>query len=64
MHGVTGKQIKDTFELGGQRFSNVKVYANHSGLGIDSQTDGMTGNALFWSKTLIIDFKNRKFGVK
>ena len=64
MHGVTGKQIKDTFELGGQQFSNVKVYANHSGLGIDSQTDGMTGNALFWDKTLIIDFKNKKFGVK
>jgi hypothetical protein len=62
-HGVTGKLIKDTFELAGQRFSNVKVYANHSGFGIDNETDGMTGNALFWDKTLIIDFKNKKFGV-
>ena len=64
LHEVTGKIIKDTFELAGQRFSNVKVYANHSGLGIDRQTDGMAGNALFWDKTIIIDFKNKKFGVK
>jgi len=64
MHDVTGKLIKDTFELAGQKFSNVKVYANHSGLGIDHKTDGMAGNALFWNKTIIIDFKNKKFGVK
>lgn len=64
MHDVTGKIIKDTFELGGQKFSNVKVYANHTGLGIDESTDGMTGNALFWDRTIIIDFKNKKFGVK
>lgn len=63
-HGVTGKLIKDTFELAGQKFSNVKVYANHSGLGIDNETDGATGNVLFWNKTIIIDFKNKKFGVK
>ncbi len=64
MHNVTGKIIKDSFELAGQTFSNVKVYANHSGLGIDKHTDGMTGNALFWNKTIIVDFKNKKFGVK
>ena len=64
VHGVTGKLIKDTFELGGQKFSNVKVYANHSGLGIDKQTDGLTGNALFWNGTIVIDYKSKKFGVK
>lgn len=63
-HGVTGKMITDTFELAGQKFGNVKVYANHKGLGIDHKTDGMTGNALFWDKTIIIDFKNKKFGVQ
>ena len=63
-HNVTGKIIKDTFELAGQKFHNVKVYANHSGLGIDNKTDGMTGNSLFWDKTIIIDFRNKKFGVK
>jgi len=64
VHGVTGKLITDTFELAGQKFSHVKVYANHSGLGIDKETDAMAGNALFWNKTIIIDFKNKKFGVK
>lgn len=63
-HSVTGKIIKDNFELAGQKFSNVKVYANHKGIGIDNNTDGMTGNALFWDKTIIIDFKNKKFGVQ
>jgi hypothetical protein len=63
-HMVTGKLLKDTFELAGKKFSNIKVYANHSGPGIDDKTDGMTGNALFWNNTIIIDFKNRKFGIK
>ncbi len=64
IHGVTGKLITDTFQLAGQNFNNVKIYANHIGLGIDENTDGMTGNALFWDRTIIIDFKNKKFGVK
>ncbi len=64
VHDVTGKMISDTFELAGHTFSNVKVYANHSGLGIDHDDDGVAGNALFWDKTLIIDFKNKKFGLK
>ncbi len=63
-HGVTGKIIKDTFQLAGQNYANVKVYANHSGLGIAKNTDGMVGNALFWDNTIIIDFKNKKFGIK
>jgi len=63
-HEVTSKIIYDTFELAGLKFQNIKVYANHSGLGIDDKTDGMTGNILFWDKTIFIDFKNKKFGVK
>jgi hypothetical protein len=61
---VTGKMITDTFELAGQNFCSVKIYVNNSGFGIDKQTDGMAGNALFWDKTVIIDFKNKKFGIK
>lgn len=64
IHPVTGKLISDTFELAGRRYSHVKVYANHSGFGIDPATDGMTGNALFWNKTIVIDFRNRQFGLK
>ncbi len=56
--------ITDTFELAGQNFCSVKIYVNNSGFGIDKQTDGMAGNALFWDKTVIIDFKNKKFGIK
>ncbi|HEX8314529.1 MAG TPA: hypothetical protein VF609_06040 [Flavisolibacter sp.] len=63
-HNVTGRLMKDSFDLAGQRFANVLVYANHSGYGMDTKTDAMTGNALFWVKVVVIDFKNRKFGVK
>ncbi|MEO5978357.1 MAG: hypothetical protein ABIS36_22860 [Chryseolinea sp.] len=63
-HDVTGKIVTDTFELAGQRYSNFKVYSNHSGLGIDNNTDGTTGNALFLDKTIVIDFKNKKFAVE
>lgn len=64
LHAVTGKLITDTFELAGQKFANARVYANHSGFGIDTQTDAMTGNALFWDRMIIIDFKKKKFGVR
>jgi hypothetical protein len=62
-HKVTGKIVTDTFELAGRKFSNVKVYSNHSGLGIDHNTDAMTGNALFWDNIIIIDYKRKKFGI-
>lgn len=62
-HAVTGKMMNDTFELAGLRCSNVKVYANHSGLGIDKHTDATAGNYLFLNKTVVIDYKNKKFGV-
>jgi hypothetical protein len=63
-HAVTGKIIQDTFELAGQKYHNVSIYANHSGLGINNEADAMTGNALFWDKTITIDFKNKKLGIK
>lgn len=63
-HRVTGKLINDTFELAGKKFCNVKVYADYRKLGNENETDGITGNTLFWDKTIIIDFRNKKFGVK
>ena len=62
-HFVDSRIIKDTFELGGRKFSNVKVYENHSLYGIDYSIDGVTGNSLFWNNTIVIDFKNKRFGV-
>lgn len=63
-HIVDSRMITDTFSIAGMKFCNVKVYENHTGLGIDEKTDGMIGNALFWNNTIIIDFKNKKFGVQ
>lgn len=63
-HTVTGKMITDSFELAGLHYANVKVYANHSGYGIDNNTDGMAGNALFWNRIMVIDFRNKKFGLQ
>ncbi|MFS8083568.1 MAG: hypothetical protein ACMG51_08960 [Ginsengibacter sp.] len=63
-HSVTGRMIRDSFEIAGLKYSNVRVYTNHTGLGGYYLADGVAGNALFWGKTIIIDFKNKKFGVK
>ncbi|MEL4456500.1 hypothetical protein [Lutimonas vermicola] len=63
-HTVHSRIITDTFEIAGRKFTNVEAYENHTGYGIDESTDGMTGNALFWDSTIIIDFKNKKFGLK
>jgi len=62
-HILYSRIITDTFKLAGKKFCNVKVYENHSGLGIDKKTDAMAGNFLFWDNIIVIDFKNRKFGV-
>ena len=64
LHNVTGRVIDDTFVLAGQTFSNVKAYASTRDMGTGKNYDGITGNALFWDKTIVIDFKNKKFGVK
>ena len=64
IHNVTGKMITDTFILAGETYSNVKAYASTRNLGTGENYDGITGNALFWDRTVVIDFKNKKFGVK
>jgi hypothetical protein len=64
IHNVTGRNVNDPFILAGQTCSNVKAYASTINLGTGENYDGITGNALFWDKTVVIDFKNKKFGVK
>jgi hypothetical protein len=61
---VTGKMIDDPFILAGQSYSKVIAYASTVNLVAGGDYDGITGNALFWDKTVVIDFKNKKFGVK
>lgn len=64
IHMVDSRLITDSFELAGKIFCNVKVYENHTDNGMDMNTDGMAGNYLFWNNTVIIDYKNKKFGVQ
>lgn len=63
-HNVISKMITDTFYLAGQKFSNIKVYFTMSETGIDKNTDGTAGNALFWGKIMIIDFRRKKFSLR
>jgi hypothetical protein len=63
-HEVIGRPVKGAFELAGQRFSDVTVYADFRPAPPDTGYDAITGNALFWDKTIIIDFKRKEFGVK
>ena len=64
MHNIIGRLIKDSFQLARQTFSKVKVYADYRKEYRTKIYDGITGNILFWGKIVIIDFKDKKFGVK
>ena len=61
---VTGRPLHDSFTLGGQIFSNITVYAVYTEDYLKNICDAMTGNKLFLDKIIIIDFRNKKFGVK
>lgn|GEM_PF-185864 len=62
IHNVTGKLIDGNVEIAGKSFSNVKVYASTTGVIVNRFIDGLTGNILFWNNTVVIDFKNKRFG--
>lgn len=60
----TGKAMAGSFVLAGQTFSNVNAYSSTRNLGTGINYDGITGNVLFWNRTIAIDFMNKKFGIK
>ena len=64
IHNVIGRPLKQQFQLAGQTFSNITVYADYRQDSGTDTYDASAGNALFWDKTVIIDFKNQRFGVK
>ena len=64
IHNVIGRPLKQEFQLAGQTFSNITVYADYRQASRTDTYDAITGNALFWNKTGVIDFKNQRFGVK
>ena len=64
IHNVIGRPLNQEFELAGHTFSNTMVYADYRQDYRTDIYDAITGNALFWDKTIIIDFKNQRFGVR
>lgn len=64
IHKVIGRPFNDSLRLGEETFANFLVYADYRKEARTNDYDAITGNALFWNRTIIIDFKNKKFGVK
>ena len=64
MHNVIGRLMKDSFELAGQTFSGINIYADYRKEARTINYDAVAGNALFWNNVVVIDFKNKKFGIK
>lgn len=63
IHNVIGRRMKDSFQLAQESFSDVMLYADYRKQARTNQFDGIAGNALFWDKTIIIDFRNKTFGL-
>lgn len=61
---MIGRPLNNSIILAGITFNNIKVYADYRHEMRTDKFDAITGNVLFWDKTIMIDFKNRKFGVK
>ena len=60
-----GRPLNDSFVIANQTFNKTTVYADYrKDFRTTDNTDAITGNILFWDKTIIIDFKNKKFGVQ
>jgi hypothetical protein len=63
-HSVIGRPLKEPFRLGNNEYSDIMIYVDYRKESISTDYDAITGNALFWDKVVIIDFKNQKFGIK
>lgn len=63
-----GLNVNKIIELGGQVLEDSKVYYEKNGLwdGVYKSLDvwGITGNAYFYDRILILDYKNKVFRVK
>jgi len=66
VHRLIGRHMPGTVLLNNIPFSNVEVYGDYrlnDELLKEEKADAVTGNALFWNKTVVIDFKRKLFGV-
>jgi len=65
IHNVIGRPLKQQFELAASSFfSEIMVYADYRKEAKTKDYDAVSGNALFWNKTIIIDFENKRVGFK
>lgn len=64
MHNVVGRPLNAPFMLGGQSFGNALVYADSRPEARSQDYDAIAGNALFWDHLVVLDFKNRRFGMR
>lgn len=61
---VIGRPMAGSFTLAGHTFSGINVYSNGGSEEIVPEgVDAVTGNALFLDKIVVIDFKNKRFGI-
>jgi hypothetical protein len=66
VHQLIGRHMPGHILLNNIVFSNVEVYGDYrlnDELLKEEKADAVTGNALFWNKTVVIDFKRKLFGV-
>ena len=63
-HHFIGRPLQKRFELAGHPFSGTMVYADPRPETKTNGYDAVAGNALFWDKTVVIDFKHQRFGVQ
>lgn len=63
-HNIIGRLLKTPFQLANNTFSDIMIYADYRDEARSTNYDAITGNALFWDKVVIIDFKNKRFGIK
>jgi hypothetical protein len=59
-----GRPLNDSFVITNQTFYKTTVYADYRKDYRTNKYDAITGNILFLDKTIIIDLKNKKFGVQ
>lgn len=62
-HQMKGRPLGAPFELVGHRYPDAMIYASSEGLGFDESKDAVVGNALFWDRTIVIDFAHHRFMV-
>lgn len=67
MHTLTSKVLSDTVKLANAAYTNLKIYADYRTeakiINFLDGVDAITGNALFWNKVLVIDFKHKRMSI-